>query len=635
MRGAAHIGVWSFLALLLAPAATNAGGIPAKTLKELKAASVYIKVEFTPADGKGKSVPVTGSGFLLHVAGRYAYIATNSHVVTPLGGEVPRGNPRIVFHSGTANEKIVEAQIVARDPIRDLAILKIAAFKDLPRPISADPNIEVGETMTVYAVGFPFGADLGLGKTNPALTITKGTISSLRNDERGQVKLIQIDAEINPGNSGGPVVNEKGQLVGVAVSKLIKAKSIGFAIPLKPVAELMQGKVGAVTFDTLWVVKGQGEISVNATLIDPLGKLKDAALYYRLAPLDGGSELPRPDKDGKVAPLKDASQVWFKMSSVRGEARFTLKAKGEGKQVIAYQTSYVTAAGKTVFSPVNLATLDFTQVLYSENLTANDPVNARGKPLKVFTHPMKAGKHYVIDMRANPKDLDPHVIVQDAAGTVLAEDDGTDGLFDALLVFSPPKDGDYEIVASALKGMGPFTLRIREDTGTQLGPKGLDLAGALTASDISDTTPQQSFNLILKKGKSYAIDAKSKEFDPFLRLENMGKVILKNEDLGGGGHSTLYFSPFHDGIYRVTATAFDARVGRFEMTVRETPGLKQHEVGKDGLKLAGKLDVLDPLDIVNGKVSKGRCKVFTVKMKGGQGYQIDLTSNQFDAYLRI
>jgi hypothetical protein len=204
-----------------------------------------------------------------------------------------------------------------------------------------------------------------------------------------------------------------------------------------------------------------------------------------------------------------------------------------------------------------------------------------------------------------------------------------------LLLFSPPKDGDYQITATALKGMGAFTLRIREDTGRELGPKGLTFSGTLAADDPSAATPQQSFNLILKKGKSYSIDAKSKDFDPFLRLENMGKVAIKNEDIGGGEHSTLLFSPFQDGIYRVTATAYDSNVGRFEMTVRELPALKQYEIAKDGLKLAGALNALDPIDIVNGRATKGRCKVFAVKLKAGQKYQIDLTSNQFDAFLRI
>lgn len=634
MRGAAHFGLGSLLGLLLVPVSGTAGGIPPKTLKELKAASVYIKVEFTAADGKGKTVPVTGSGFLVHVADGAGFIATNNHVVMPLAGEVQAGNPKVVFHSGTPNERIVDAHIVARDAVRDLAVLKVATFKDMPRAIPMDPSIEVGETMPVYAIGFPFGKDLALGRSNPAITITRGTISSLRYDNRGDVKLVQIDAEINPGNSGGPVVDDKGRLLGVAVSKHVQARTVGFAIPLKPLAEMMQGKVATVVFDTLWVVKGQAEVGVEAGLTDPLGKLKDAALYYRVA--GDVKKLPRPDNDGKVPLLKDANQLWLKMSPGRGQGRFTLKSGGADKVTIAYQASYVTAAGATVVSPLSLAVIDFTQVVYSDRLTRNDALDAKANPRKVYAHPMKAGRHYVVDMRGDPKDLDPRLIVQDAAGQPLAEDDGSGGLFDALLIFSPPKDGDYQIVTTATKGMGPFTLRIREDSGQALGPKGLTLSGALASDDFADGagTPQQAFNLHFRKGKSYVIDVKSREFDPFLRLENMAKVVLKNEDIGGGGHSTLFFSPFQDGIYRLTTTAYDSKLGRFDLTVRETAGPKQHDIGQ-GLKLPGNLNAFDPLDIVNGKQSALRCKIFAVSMKAGRKYQIDMTSMQFDPFLRI
>ena len=146
-----------------------------------------------------------------------------------------------------------------------------------------------------------------MGKPNPAITITKGVISSLRYDERGQVKLVQIDAEINPGNSGGPVVDEKGRLVGVAVSKLLQARTVGFAIPLKQLDEVLQGQLAAVNFDTLWVVKDQAEVTLEAEVIDPLVKLKDPCLHYRLADKVAEADLrtwQKPNKDGTFAPGK-------------------------------------------------------------------------------------------------------------------------------------------------------------------------------------------------------------------------------------------------------------------------------------------------------------------------------------------
>src|SRR5262249_20733089 len=146
MRTFTYLSVCSLLPLLFAPAPLKAGGIPAKTLKEVKAASVYIKVELSSFLAPGKVIPITGSVFLLHVADGAGFIATNNHVVTPLPGETPLGHPKVVFHSGTPNERTVEAQIVASDPFRDLAILKVTGFKNLPRPLPMNPAIAVTET---------------------------------------------------------------------------------------------------------------------------------------------------------------------------------------------------------------------------------------------------------------------------------------------------------------------------------------------------------------------------------------------------------------------------------------------------------------------------------------------------------
>ncbi|MCS7046007.1 MAG: serine protease [Gemmataceae bacterium] len=624
------------LGIVVCSAATVvAGGIPAKTLKELKAASVYIKVQFMVP--LGKPISTTGSGFVIHVDGETALIATNHHVVSPLPGEVHARPPQVVFHSGLPQEITVDATIIASDPARDLAIIKVTGVKNLPKPIPIDNSIEVVETMTVYAFGFPFGEGLALGKNNPAITITKGTVSSLRQDDKGQVKLVQIDAEINPGNSGGPVVDEKGTLVGIAVSKIQKAR-IGFAVPVQPLEEIMQGTVGVVLFDTLKVAKGMAEVHVESTLLDPLGKIKDLAIHYR--PADAKT-LPPPDKEGRVRPLDQAKRLPLKIGEGRGRGTFNLAGNGQEKLAIVYQASYVNGTGKTVLTPPNLAIIDFTQIIYSSQLTRDDPPDRlRLQPAKRFTHKVKAGKHYVIEMRGDPKQIDPWLIVRDSAGRVVAEDDDSGGLLNALVVVSPPKDDDYQITATVYQNasVGPFTLRIREETAQPIDSKGWKFTGNLSPHDPRDPVMQsaaQTFNLLLKKDKAYVIDMKSRDFDPYLRLENMALVPLKNEDLGGNGHSTLYFTPKQDGIYRLVATTYDYKTGAYEITVAEGLPRKIYEIGPLGLQLGGVLVPTDPIDVVQGKPTKSRAKVFEVKMKAGVKYQIDLTSTQFDPYLRI
>jgi S1-C subfamily serine protease len=261
------------------PAAPN-GAFP---LRELKAASVYINAT-TPTMG------ASGSGFVVRSQGETAYVVTNHHVITPpkedasapppmwiiprrpigprmpigprppIGPRMPRPpfGPRIprrgiamglppgqlaqltvIFHSGTPQEQSLNASIVADDADADLAILKVTGLKDAPRPIDCSRIPELVETMQVVALGFPFGAKLDPTNKNPAITVTKGTVSSLRQDNRGELKEVQLDLDLNPGNSGGPVVDEKGALIGVAVAKITNSR-IGFAVPVHKLKRLMQ-----------------------------------------------------------------------------------------------------------------------------------------------------------------------------------------------------------------------------------------------------------------------------------------------------------------------------------------------------------------------------------------------------------
>ena len=126
----------------LDPSAAAAEGIPEKTLKELKATTVYIKVEFRDAVGP---LLVTGSGFLVHAEGQTGYVVTNDHVASPQPGQIRVGNPKLVFRSGTPAESTVDAVVVASDPVRDLAVLKVSGRKDLPRSLTVDVQTRIGD----------------------------------------------------------------------------------------------------------------------------------------------------------------------------------------------------------------------------------------------------------------------------------------------------------------------------------------------------------------------------------------------------------------------------------------------------------------------------------------------------------
>lgn len=236
------------------PVSRNAG----EMLEFLKSATVFIKVSTT----KGIQ---SGSGFLVQREGNNGFIVSNSHVIEPLEGTLK--SIECVFRSGRPDEYKVLATVAGRDESRDLAILKVAHEK-LPEPIEESSDVEVHETLSVLVLGFPFGEVLTTSKRNPAITVTRCAISSMRRDDYDNVSLLQVDGGINPGNSGGPVVTEDGNLVGVAVAKLIGTE-IGFAIPRKHLGSALAGRISAIEVKEITKDSKKRIYNARPTVIDP------------------------------------------------------------------------------------------------------------------------------------------------------------------------------------------------------------------------------------------------------------------------------------------------------------------------------------------------------------------------------
>lgn len=323
------------LALLLAAAlavcsiaSVSAQTLPAAVLKDLKAASVFIKV-------RAGSQDASGSGFLIQADGQAGTLVTNNHVIDVPGKTKPEIT--VVFWSGTPMEKTARATVIAADPQQDLAILRVTNFPGLPKPINISRKVELVETMRVYCFGFPFGKALAARKTNPAITVTPGSISSLRNNEQHELAAVQLDANLNPGNSGGPVLDAEGRLVGIAVAAVPNTR-ISLAIPPHQLSKLMLGKVGEVVITSLKVDKGMALLQVEAMLVDPLGKVKSASICYAAMSSD-----PKPDKSGQWAPLPLAQKVPLKITGNKavGSMRVALD------QRTLYQASCV-SDGQTV-----------------------------------------------------------------------------------------------------------------------------------------------------------------------------------------------------------------------------------------------------------------------------------------------
>lgn len=163
----------------------------------------------------------TGSGFVIEHEG---LILTNRHLV--------EGAKTIVVK--LADGKEFAAKLVGQDSRTDIAIIRIDGKSNLPTAALGDSNrLEVGEW--VMAVGNPFGLD---NSATSGIVSAKGRHLGAGPD----VDFIQTDASINPGNSGGPLVNLRGEVVGVTtaiVSQTGANVGIGFAIPINLVKELL------------------------------------------------------------------------------------------------------------------------------------------------------------------------------------------------------------------------------------------------------------------------------------------------------------------------------------------------------------------------------------------------------------
>ena len=160
-----------------------------------------------------------GSGVLVDAEG---YVLTNNHVVA--------GADKITVRLKDGEE--YQAKIIGRDKKTDLALIKVKAGKKLPfLPLGDSDKLQVGDW--VLAMGNPFGLEN---------TVTAGIVSA-----KGRVigagpydDFIQTDASINPGNSGGPLINLKGQMVGINTAIVAQGQGIGFAIPVNMARKVME-----------------------------------------------------------------------------------------------------------------------------------------------------------------------------------------------------------------------------------------------------------------------------------------------------------------------------------------------------------------------------------------------------------
>ncbi|MBV2169576.1 MAG: trypsin-like peptidase domain-containing protein [Bdellovibrio sp.] len=200
-----------------------------------------------------------GTGFIIREDG---LIITNNHVIA--GADI------INVQLSENSKDIYEATLIGSDERTDIALIKIAPKGKLPVAVlGSSKDLEVGEW--VAAFGNPFGH---------GHSMTKGIVSSKGRDitEINKIPLIQTDASINPGNSGGPLVNTKGQVIGVNSAIDARAQGIGFAIPIDEVKTILPTLESKGRIARGYIGAALGDLDPEAAEYLGLGEVRGAVI---------------------------------------------------------------------------------------------------------------------------------------------------------------------------------------------------------------------------------------------------------------------------------------------------------------------------------------------------------------------
>jgi S1-C subfamily serine protease len=167
----------------------------------------------------------TGSGFIIDDRG---YILTNNHVVENAD----------TLEVTLADRTKVSATLIGRDPNSDIAVIKISVPKEKLNPLKLGDSSQLQVGQLAIAIGNPFGLER---------TVTRGVVSAvgrtLKSETGRQIRnVIQTDAAINPGNSGGPLLNSRGEVIGINTAMFTPSGGsvgIGFAVPINTAKALL------------------------------------------------------------------------------------------------------------------------------------------------------------------------------------------------------------------------------------------------------------------------------------------------------------------------------------------------------------------------------------------------------------
>lgn len=432
--------------------------------------NIRVYEQASPAVVSIDTEKANGSGTIISPDGT---VLTNAHVVSH-GGEV-----KVTLADG--REMIADVIAYGEDGL-DLAVLKIRNARNLPTiPIASPASVKVGQR--AFAIGNPFGQFQG--------TFTIGIVSRID----GERNLIQTDAAINPGNSGGPLLNSKGELIGVNTAIFTRGSSggnigIGFAISVDKIPSFLQavkeGRAPRVAQSQRPLAfSGQsakkillngpevrGRLDQNNSIL-PIDKS-----YYDMYSFEGKAgqqiaiEMSSQDLDSYLILLNsDGSELAQDDDSGGGKnAKIIVTLPATGEYILLANSYEAGESGdyqlKLRIAAENLNPSDRSNRLILEEqgtLDGTDTVlPSDGSRYDEYSFEAEAGQ--AVTIRLESSDFDPYVALFSPNGQLVGEnDDANQSEKNAVLTLTLPMTGRYRVVVNAYDstGQGQYLLTVR------------------------------------------------------------------------------------------------------------------------------------------------------------------------------
>ena len=251
------------LLILDQPVQDDSAPSPSDTREEIIARTEKATCFLSVRNYDGKTV--TGSAFVVFIDEKRTILATHAEIVMSQGSDIE--NIQCFFKPGTADVREVNAKIIHVFKDSDIALLETPTVYGTAA-LDVTQTIEANETLPVLAFGFPFDKRWARDSKLPGVSVSSGTITSIRMDDTGKTEYYQVDCPISPGSAGGPVISEDGKLIGIIYSK-VKNSDIGFMIPTDALAEAFAGSITNLTVQDRGMRNGKKTLHVQLQLFDP------------------------------------------------------------------------------------------------------------------------------------------------------------------------------------------------------------------------------------------------------------------------------------------------------------------------------------------------------------------------------